>query len=183
HCASMRVLVAVTYRATELLLGPHPFQRVKSDLLAKDICTELTLPVLGRRDVDSYLALAFPDHAFPGAFADLVYARTEGNPLFMADLVRPLREGGVIAQAGGQWALAHALPDLRRALPESALAIIQQKLQRLDEDDRRLLAAASVQGHEFDSSVVAGALGRDVADVEERLQELERVHALVRQVR
>ena len=46
--------------------------------------------------------------------------------------------------------------------------------------DRRSLAAAAVQGHEFDSAVVAGGLSLDAAEVEERLQELERIHNLVR---
>ena len=43
--------------------------------------------------------------------------------------------------------------------------------------------AASVQGPEFDSAVVAQVLGREAADVEERLDVLERVHVLVRLVR
>src|SRR5581483_4125510 len=68
-------------------------------------------------------------------------------------------------------------------LPESVRGLIQRKLDRLDEADRRLLAAASVQGHEFDSAVVAAALGLGAADVEERLQVLDRVHGLVRLVR
>src|SRR5262249_47818609 len=45
------------------------------------------------------------------------------------------------------------------------------------------LAAASVQGHEFDSAAVAGAMVLDPAEVEERLQHLDRVHNLVRLVR
>jgi predicted ATPase len=40
-----------------------------------------------------------------------------------------------------------------------------------------------VQGHEFDSTIVAGALALDAAEVEERLAELERVHAVVRCLR
>jgi predicted ATPase len=61
--------------------------------------------------------------------------------------------------------------------------MIQRKLEQLAESDRRLLAAAAVQGHEFDSAVVAGALGLDPAEVEERLQALDRVHNLVRLLR
>src|SRR5262249_40502177 len=49
--------------------------------------------------------------------------------------------------------------------------------------DRRLLVAASAQGYEFDSVVVARALERDAAEVEDRLDELDRVHAFVRVVR
>jgi predicted ATPase len=179
----LRVLVVVTYRPTELLLGPHPFHHVKLELLGKGACSELALDFLSCRHIEQYLALAFPEHNFPADFADLILARTEGNPLFMVDLLRYLRERGVVAESGGQWSLMRALPDLWRELPESVRSMIQRKLERLGEADRRLLAAASVQGYEFDSTIVAGALGLDAADVEERLQVLDRVHGLVRLVR
>ena len=39
-------------------------------------------------DLDRYLALEFPGHGFSEEFAALVHARTEGSPLFMADLLR-----------------------------------------------------------------------------------------------
>jgi tetratricopeptide (TPR) repeat protein len=45
-----------------------------------------------------------------------------------------------------------------------------------------LLVAASVQGYEFDAAVVAKALALEAAEVEERLEGLERVHAFVRRV-
>jgi predicted ATPase len=101
----------------------------------------------------------------------------------MVDLLRYLRDRGVIVQDHGRWALVRALPDLQRELPESVRSMIQRKTDQLSEADRRLLMAASVQGMEFDSAVVARLLGREAADVEERLDVLERVHALLRFVR
>jgi adenylate cyclase len=56
---------------------------------------------------------------------------------------------------------------------------MQKNIAQQIDHDRRLLVAASVQGHEFDSAVVARALGLDTADVEERLDALEHVHALI----
>src|SRR5262249_11629954 len=128
-------------------------------------------------------ALAFADHAFPQDFADLIFSQTEGSPLFMAELLRYLRERGVIAQADGRWSLASDVPDLQQDLPASVRGMIQRKLEQLGEDDHRLLTAASVQGHEFDSALVASVLGMDADRVEDRLQVLERVHGLVRRVR
>ncbi len=182
HWEGLRVLVVLTYRPTELLLGPHPFHGVKLELQGRGACREVPLGFLSRDDIDSYLALAFPNHAFPADFAGLVHLRTEGSPLFFTDLLSYLRERGVIAEDGGRWVLARE-PDVGQELPETARSMIQRKLEQLGEDDRRLLAAASVQGSEFDSAVVAGALGLDAAGVEERLQLLERVHGLVRLVR
>src|SRR5262249_30986232 len=76
------------------------------------------------------------------------------------------------------WSLVGELPDLRRELPASVRGMIQRKLERLGEDDRRLLAAASVQGPEVDSAVVAGALKREAMEVEGSLQRLARVRGL-----
>src|SRR5262249_37950187 len=94
-----------------------------------------------------------------------------------------LRERGVIAEDAGRWGLARAVPDLERELPESVRALIERKLGWLGDADRRLLAAASVQGYEFDSAVVAEGLELEPAEAEERLQVLDRVHGLVRLVR
>jgi len=182
-CAGMRALLVFTYRPTELVVGKHPFGPVKLDLQARGVCRELALEFLTRPDLDRYLALEFPGHCFPEEFAALVHARTEGSPLFMADLLRYLRDRQVLTLEQGSWTLRESVPDLQRDLPESVRGMIQRKIDQLGEDDRRLLVAASVQGYEFDSAVVARILERDAAEVEERLDELDRVHAFVRMVR
>src|SRR5262249_19720798 len=102
---------------------------------------------------------------------------------FMVDLLRYLRDRGVLAQEKGHWSLARALPGLQRELPESVRSMIQRKMDQFDDADRQLLMAASIQGAEFDSAVAAHVLERSAADVEERLDVLDRVHGLVRLVR
>jgi predicted ATPase len=183
RCVGMRALVVLTYRPTDLVLGKHPFGPVKLDLQARGVCRELPLEFLTRADLDRYLALEFPGHGFPQEFADLVHTRTEGSPLFMADLLRYLRDRQVLTQEEGRWTLGQTVPDLRRDLPQSVRGMIQRKIDQLGEDDCRLLMAASVQGCEFDSAVVARVLQRDAAEVEERLDELDRIHAFVQMVR
>jgi predicted ATPase/tRNA A-37 threonylcarbamoyl transferase component Bud32 len=179
----LRGLVIVTFRPTEMLLAPHPFHSVKLDLQARGTCSEVAVGFLGREEIDCYLALAFPGHTFPPDFADLVHLRTEGNPLFMTNMLGYLREQGILNQLGGRWSLARELPDLRKELPESVRSLIARKFSQLHADDRQLLGAAAVQGFEFDSTIVAAALEWDAAAVEDRLQELERVHGIVRLLR
>ena len=60
--------------------------------------------------------------------------------------------------------------------------MIARKIEQVDEPDRRLLLAASVQGHEFDSAIAGQALPMDPAEVEDRLDRLERVHVFVSRV-
>ena len=179
---ALRVLILVTYRPSDMLLSKHPFLQIKPDLQARGVCRELLLTFLSEAEIAEYLRLEFPGHRFPAEFPRLIHARTEGNPLFMADLARYLRDRGVIAAESGCWGLARPLPDLERELPESVRGMVQRKIDQLGEEDRRLMVAASIQGYEFDSTLVAKALALDPADVEERLETLERVYALAQLV-
>ena len=179
---ALNTLIVVTYRPSDMLLAKHPFLQIKPDLQARGVCHELALEFLTLEEVETYLALEFPGNRFPRETAALIHAKTDGNPLFMADLTHYLRDRGVIATESGCWDLAKPLPDLERDLPESVRAMIQRKLEQLGEEDRRLLVGASVQGYEFDSTLVAKALDLDPADVEEQLESLDRVYALVRLV-
>jgi predicted ATPase len=177
--AAIRLLVVATYRQTEMRLKQHPFLAVALDLQARGVCHELALELLTRDDVDRYLTLEFADHRFPPQFASLIYTKTEGNPLFMTDVVRYLRDKKVIDRDGGRWSLRQTAPEVETDLPETVRSMIQRKIAQLQDDDRRLLVAASAQGYDFDSAVVARALSMDPGDVEERLQSLERVHGFV----
>jgi predicted ATPase len=183
RCQGLRVLVVLAYRPTELRLGPHPFLPVQRELQGRGVCREVALGFLDRADIDRYLTLTFPEHNFPADFAALLHTRTEGNPLFLTDLVRYLRERGIVAEERGRWVLAQAVPDLRQELPESVRGLIERKIGRLSDADRRVLTAASVQGYEFAGAVVARALMLEPAVVEEQLEVLADVHGLVRPLR
>ena len=62
-------------------------------------------------------------------------------------------------------------------------ATIERKIERLDDGHRKLLVAASVQGHEFDSAIVAEAIGLRSCGCRGGLPDvLDRIHAFVRKV-
>ena len=178
--SGLRLLVVVTYRPSDMLLAGHPFLRIKPDLQARGLLRELALSFLSESEINQYLALEFPGHRLPAGFPKLIHAKTEGSPLFMADLARYLRDSGVIAADG---TLARELPEIEKELPESVRGMIERKIGQLSEGDRKLLIVASVQGYEFDSAVLTRILGLEPELVEERLETLERVFSFVRLVR
>ena len=98
----------------------------------------------------------------------------------MADLLRDLRRRQQVRQKDGRWVLADDLLAVERELPESIRSAVQRKVEALDDADRRLLGAASVQGVDFDTALIAAALQLPEEDVEDRLDRLQREHALVR---
>jgi hypothetical protein len=177
--AELRVLILVNYRPSDMALARHPFLGIRNELQARGLFEEIGLGFLEPSDVARYLALQFPGHAFPPPFAALIHGKTEGSPLFMADVVRYVRDTGGIVELDGVWSLARTLPEVPRDLPESVRGMIARKIAQVDEQDRMLLLAASVQGSAFDSATVARATGLDPGVVEERLDVLERVHVFV----
>lgn len=183
HSAGLRLLVVTTYRPAEMQSGKNPFVAVQLELQRHGVCRELPLAFLTHRDVENYLELGFPDHQFPMEFAAELHAKTEGNPLFLAELVHHLHDRGVIASQNGCWTLAQEIPDFQKNLPVSVRSLIRRQFDQLDDADRRLLSVGSVQGYEFDAAMAAGVLARNAAEVEERLELLDRVHGLVRLVR
>jgi predicted ATPase len=169
-----------TYRSTDVLAADHPFLHAKLELQGHGICREIPMCFLTSADVDRYLSLHFPEHQFPAELSARIHDRTEGNPLFMADLVRFMRDHDVLAERAGRWVMVGQLEEVDRELPESVRAMVEKKIGQLSDDEHRLLVAASVQGYEFDAAVVSTAVALDAAQVEERLEVLERVRGFVR---
>jgi tRNA A-37 threonylcarbamoyl transferase component Bud32 len=179
----MRLLVLATYRPADMTLAQHPFLGIRDELSAHGALEEIPLAFLERRDVERYLTLMFPRHRLPSSLAEKIHAKTDGSPLFMADVVRYLRDSGSIVERDGEWVLTTPEADAFRELPASIRSMIARKIEQLEEVDRKLLVAASVQGHEFDSAVVAEAIEMGPADVEERLDALEHVHVFVKRIK
>ena len=179
---TLRMLILVTYRPSDLQLAKHPFIDAKLNLEGRGAVRETQLTAFDREGLDAYLDSVYPNNEFSKEFVDLLHARTEGTPLFVVDLMRQLVHRRVIAERDDVWRLEQSVESLEAELPQSIRSVIQRTIDRLDKSDRSLLVAASVQGIEFDSAIIAAAIEMDSEEVEERLDRLERVYSIVRLV-
>jgi DNA-binding winged helix-turn-helix (wHTH) protein/predicted ATPase len=171
---SARLLLLGTYRPADILGGEHPLGRLKRELQLHDLCHELTLTLLTEAAVEEYLRRRFGDdiQAIGRELAQLVYQRTEGNPLFMVNVVNDLLAREVIAQHHGQWELHRQRG--RGATPASIRQFIEHQVERLSGAEQEILAAASVGGMEFSAAAVAAGLAADIQEVEQRCAALAR---------
>jgi len=178
---TMRVLIVVAYRTSDLALTGHPFLHAKPDLEAHGRCDELALGFLSSEEIAAYVALQFPGHRFPVAFLDLVREKTEGSPLFMASMLRDLRERAFVGRTSLGWELKQPLERIAKGVPVSLQDMIRHKFALLHEY-RSLLLVAAVQGYEFDSAVIAHVLGTAATKIEEQLLEVESTHHFIESI-
>ena len=89
----------------------------------------------------------------PPSLTRLVARHTEGNPLFVVEMLKHLDEVGALA-ARDDWDRPITLADV--GLPEGIRQLIGRRLERLGLTTRRLLTIAAVMGREFRLSIIEG---------------------------
>lgn len=167
-----RLLVLGTYRPTELLSDSRPLSSVVHELLAHRLGAELALGLLSKDDVAAYLRQRFARSVFPPRLTEVLYHRTDGNPLFLVSMVDDLVVQGVILQADDHWVLQGESEYLMTAVPESIRHLVARQRERLQPEEQQMLRAASVAGMEFSVAAVAAALATEVVSVGEQCARL-----------
>ena len=124
---------------------------------------------------------AMVDGLLPGsidaALKLAIVERSEGNPLFVEEIVRKLIDDGALrATEASRWEVARPVDEVE--LPRSIQGLIAVRLDGLPDDEKAVLQDAAVVGKVFWIGAVAELTGRPVADVRDALGRL-RVKELV----
>jgi ATP/maltotriose-dependent transcriptional regulator MalT len=152
-----RVLVVLTYRLDELHRR-HPLRPLLAEIERDPSVRRITLQPLTRDE----LAAALADILAEAPAADLVerlYARSEGNPLFMEELIA----SGV---------------DGRGALPENLRDALMVRFEQLGDPAQEVLRVLAV-GQQVDHALVAEVSGMDRATLVAALREAVASHLIV----
>lgn len=88
----------------------------------------------------------------PIGFAELLYERTGGNPLFIEEASHAVIEEGIVIRHGTTAMLTRQFTASR--LPTTVQAIIQSRLDRLPPDEKEVLEIASVIGRVFPLTLI-----------------------------
>jgi class 3 adenylate cyclase len=109
----------------------------------------------------------------PAAIAGRVLATSEGNPLFVGELVRMLVHDGALRREGDRWTAGVELATLE--MPPTIHALLAARIERLRPEERTVLERAAVVGRHFSRSAVAQLLPPELRDgLDVRLESLRR---------
>jgi DNA-binding winged helix-turn-helix (wHTH) protein/predicted ATPase len=174
-----RLLLIGTYRPSEVFASEHPLRTVGQELLAHKQCYELALEGLSEAAVEQYLEQRFPVQVFPARLTQVLQQRTEGNPLFLTNLVDDLVLRGVLTDGEGGWMVQGDIDMLLQQVPDSSRQLITAQMARVSPATQQTLAAASVAGVVFSAAAVAAALDTLITEVETRCEEVTRQQLFV----
>jgi class 3 adenylate cyclase/tetratricopeptide (TPR) repeat protein len=148
-----RVLLICTYRPGYA----HPFGD-------RTYHTRIVLPTITATDsVQMAQAMLATEH-LPEALQALIIKKAEGNPFFVEEVVKSLREAGAIRHAGDDYVLTKPLEEI--VVPDTIQDVLMARIDRLEDVSKKTLQLASVIGREFTYRLL-----ERIADIRERTEE------------
>lgn len=160
----MRLLIVATMRSSKPD-GPWVAHGALQHVLEHASSEAIPLDLLRERDVRSYVAALF-DEATGQYWGRAIFLQSQGNPFIMSELVKQLATEMVAA------------PDAL-SLPDSARAVVRQRLSRLDRSTYALLEIAAVLGRSFEVWLLHSVSERDLADIQACVEQARAAELLV----
>jgi tetratricopeptide (TPR) repeat protein len=140
--AQARILIIGTYRDVELS-RKHPLAQALGELTRERAFQRVLLRGLSQEDVERFIELTSGIKP-PEGLVKAVYTQTEGNPMFVNEVVRLLVQEGELKperiKGRKSWSLR---------IPEGVREVIGRRLTRLSERCNQVLTVAAVLGREF----------------------------------
>ena len=148
-----RLLIVGTYRDVEVDRS-HALSGALAELRRVAEFGRIALRGLIADEVQRMMA-SIAGREVPWSLSEAVYRQTEGNPLFVQEVLRDLVEKGHLSGEG-------SISDAAMSIPEGLRDVIGKRLTRLNQECNRVLSIAAVIGREFRLDVLQG-----VAEVSE----------------
>ena len=168
-----RLMILATYRPVEVSAPEHPLQKIKQELQLRNLCHELAVSLLTDNTIHQYLSERFRDNALPTGLGSLLYAHTEGNPLFVVNVIDDWARQGLLDEAA-RHALHEKVEQTQIEVPPSLQQLIDRQIEQLSQEERRILESASIAGREFSVAAIAAGIETEDELVEEVCDTLAR---------
>jgi class 3 adenylate cyclase len=163
---ALRALLVVTYRADELHRR-HPLAPVLQSWRRSGLAETVKLEALPAAGVGEMIRAMFDALDVEGDFRNLMFERSEGNPFVVEEMLKEAIERGDIMRTDAGWE-RKSLGDLE--IPETVRDTILLRLERLDEEHKKILQAAAVLGRSFDSPTLVAVSGAEESAVHAALE-------------
>ena len=180
----MHYLARGVYKTPLLLLGAyretdiddrHPLSPVLAELNRERLLQSVLLKRMSLNDVSEMIKQLLEQDDVPKEFCELVYEKTRGNPFFVEEVIKSLKEEEVIYREENRWKFKEIS---KIEFPKTVKSVIKARISRLDEDCQNILTLASFVGNDFSFEAIYGVSGVEenkLLDLMEKLLKTELV--------
>jgi DNA-binding SARP family transcriptional activator len=151
-----RWLIIGTFRQEALGVGSALWRMIDSTM-REGLCLPLELERLARPECDELVRALLSGGDVADRVLDHVHSRGLGNPLFVEELVREMREREELVPCDGVWQLATAASAF---VPARVRALVALRVASIEEPARRVLALAAASGTEISLNTLRAGAAR-----------------------
>ena len=153
------------YREPLLLLGAyrdtdiddrHPLSPVLTELNRERLLQSVPLKRMSLNDTSEMVKQILEQDEVSKAFCDLVYERIGGNPFFVEEVIKSLKEEGIIYREEDKWKIKEVS---RIKFPKTVEGVVKARISRLDDECQNVLTLASFVGNDFTFEALCGVTG------------------------
>ena len=170
NLSGARLLIVGTYRDVEVGRA-HPLSGALANLRRISSFSRVLLRGLTLDEVQRMVE-ASAGQEIPSGLAEALEHQTEGNPLFVQEVLRYLVEEGLVSREGGRWSPTGDEP-LANRIPEGLRDVIGKRLSRLGDECNRTLSVAAVIGRGFRFDVLQRVADLSEEELYEALEEAQ----------
>jgi tetratricopeptide (TPR) repeat protein len=139
----------------------------------------IAIPRLTDREIRILLRGATGSDRMARMLHERIADRSDGKPFYVLELLRGLEKAKLLSR-GAEGTLVTTREIRALEVPPSVRDLVLGRIAGLTKENRRILSTAACAGFEFDSDLVASALGLDPKAMRRRLLSLEVTTGLVR---
>jgi DNA-binding SARP family transcriptional activator len=141
--AVKRTWLMVGAAREEELAAATELRPMAEAMIRERLCQKIDLDCLSRQDCDQLVQALFPCGDIDAELAEHIYELSRGNPLFVEELVREMREGSGLVPGPGD---RHESSGAGARVPPRVRALTATRLAGMDETLRYVLGLAAVAG-------------------------------------
>ncbi|MGD8985332.1 MAG: adenylate/guanylate cyclase domain-containing protein [Desulfobacteraceae bacterium] len=167
-------VIQVSYPAIVLCVYRPTFSLFRSHQLSgpTEIYREIKLQSLSSSEAQEMLESLLKTESIPTDLRRFVQDKAEGNPFYLEEVVNSLIESGTLIQDNGRWIIAKPISEAD--ISSSIHGVIAGRLDRLENETKRVLQEASVIGRTFFYAILKKATELKI-DIDQCLRGLEQI--------
>ncbi|MCE7904411.1 MAG: hypothetical protein DYG87_01270 [Anaerolineae bacterium CFX3] len=162
-----KIALIGAYRSYDMKSDNKNLLDTFTDLEKRKEAITLKIPPFTVEDISSLLETLYKTNSteISSEFRTKLISHTNGNPLFITEILKHLEEEHKIILVGDNNWQFKSTNDILSDLPDSLHAVLEQRIEKLEKRLKELLTLASVEGGSFTAEILAKIKNIELAEV------------------